>query len=239
MMNASNDPWIQRSDPIERSGTGLDRRRFLGAAAGRFAFAASGLVLPEGLVGEAEAADNHPVRRILDRKDDQRTRRRRDRHHQRRRRPSEQRKDHHLGDLVPTHAGILVYNWRSTPVQTRGLQRDSPYHNWYVPNGWDWAEIPAQDLQRGISTREFPGDYAQLVVQIGTDRVVWFTFDWPFAPDAEILSGGWEYNGWTPVGKVLAQNSSMEFKDSISAPGIKATRINDTNKLVWLLVELT
>ena len=215
------------------------RRYLIRATAGGFALAASGLLLPEWLVEEAEATDNHPAQRILGRKDGQRVRRRHDRHHHQRRRPSERRKDHNLGDLFPTHAGILVYNWRSAPVRTRGLQRDSPYHNWYVPNGWDWGEIPAQDPQRGISTREFPGDYDQLVVQIGTDRVVWFTFDWPVAPDADIYSGGWEYNGWNPVGERLAQNGSMEIKDSISAPGIKATRINDTNRHVWLLVELT
>ena len=55
----------------------------LGAAAGGFALAASGLLLPAWLVEEA-AADNHPVRGVQDRKQQRRDKRRHELEHNRR-----------------------------------------------------------------------------------------------------------------------------------------------------------
>jgi hypothetical protein len=81
-MNGANDPWIHGSDRHPASGAGLDRRRFLSTAAGGFAFAATGLLLPEQLVEET-AADDHPVRRVQGRKDGQRGQRRRRLEHRR------------------------------------------------------------------------------------------------------------------------------------------------------------
>jgi hypothetical protein len=54
---------------------GLNRRSLLGSAAGSFALAASGLLLPDWLIEDA-AADNHPVRGIQGRKDQRRNKRR-------------------------------------------------------------------------------------------------------------------------------------------------------------------
>jgi len=89
------------------------------------------------------------------------------------------------------------------------------------------------------------GNWEVIVVQIGTDRVIWFDFTWPFPPDATIYSGGWEYDGWRPQGEQLAHARDMFINDSISVPGITATRIkddyspSDNNGHVWLQVRLT
>jgi hypothetical protein len=58
------DGMAEREPEVRQAGS---RRWLLGAAAGGFGLAASGLVLPDWLIEEAEA-DNHPVRRIQKRK---------------------------------------------------------------------------------------------------------------------------------------------------------------------------
>ena len=147
--------------------------------------------------------------------------------------------DKKSGDIFNTLPGMLVYNERSAPVQLRGLQRQNPHHDWYVPSGWDWAAIPAKVANGDPAVRAFAGNWADIVVQIGTDRVVEFYFDWPISPDANIYSGGWEYNGWNPKGMKLAGDTRMAINASISTAGITATRITDFDGLVWLKVELT
>ncbi len=85
----------------------LGRRILIGGTARGFALAASGLVLPEWLVEEAAAADNHPVRRVQNRKDGQRGRRRRRLERRRLERRREQNRRHHKDKDTP--AGDQVY----------------------------------------------------------------------------------------------------------------------------------
>jgi hypothetical protein len=71
------DDWEDQDGAGERdreAQPAWSRRAVLGAAAGGFALAASGLLLPEWLVEEAEA-DNHPVRRSQGREERKRQKR--------------------------------------------------------------------------------------------------------------------------------------------------------------------
>jgi hypothetical protein len=74
MNTASEGQWQERDDTAEDAPVPRDagsRRRLLSGAAGGLALATSGLLLPDWLVEEAEA-DNHPVRRVQDRKEKKR-----------------------------------------------------------------------------------------------------------------------------------------------------------------------
>lgn len=213
------------------------RRLLLGRVAGGMALAASGLVLPawlaetearEGSLGGARGGRRGKNHRGRDKK----RRRRRDRNDERK--ASEKPR----GDLLPTHPDIYVMNWRSTPVQTRGFDDDQP-PKWHVRDGWDWEAIEAITPEGRYRTRDFASSGETVVVQIGTDRVVWFQFHWPWNPEVIIYSGGWDQNGLTGRASTLVGPTRLAIDDAVSTPGITATRIKDTNNNVRLQVKLT
>lgn len=210
------------ASPERHVPSGTNRRELIRTAADGLVLAAGGLLLPVRLA-ETEAREG-----ALGGVEGER----------RGKRKKRKKKDTKSGDIFYTLPGMIVYNERAEPVQLRGLQRQNPLHNWYVPNGWDWAALPAK-ATGDPAVRTFAGTWADMVVQIGTDRVVEFYFDWPVAPDANLYSGGWEYNGWNPKGTKLGSAVRMPINDSISTAGITATRITDFDGRVWLKVELT
>ena len=226
-MDKDTDAGMDRhgeASPEDRVPAEANRRGLIRAAAGGLVLAASGLLLPET---EARANALGGVEGE-----------RRGTNHRERKRKRKKKEEKKSGDIFYTLPGMIVYNERAEPAQLRGLQRQNPHHDWYVPSGWDWAAIPAK-ATGDPAVRTFAGNWADIVVQIGTDRVVEFYFDWPVAPDATIYSGGWEYNGWNPKGTRLAGAVRMPINDKISTSGITATRITDFNGHVWLRVELS
>lgn len=225
-----NDAEDAHGDPT------MHRRRLLGKAGFGLALAASGLFLPEwlaeteareGALGGAKGGRRGKNRRGRDRK-----RRHGDKNDERKDR------DKPRGDVVPTHPDIYVVNWRSAPVQTRGFDDDQAPH-WHVRDGWDWQAIEAITPDDHYRTRDFASDGETVVVQIGTDRVVWFQFHWPWNPEVLIYSGGWDRDGLTGRGSILVGPTRLAIDDSVSTPGITATRIQDTNSHVRLRVRLT
>jgi hypothetical protein len=244
MSTTSEVLWQEEDDIAEAANEEpvVDRRRLLlSGAAGTLVFAASGLFLPDWLA-EAEAREGALDGAQGGRRGQNHRGRHRKRTHGDRKKKHKNRKP---GDVVPTHPAIVVQNLRTATVQTRGLQRETAYRNWYVPNGWDWDAIPPKIADNNFTIKEFMGGWEEVVVQIGADRVVRFDFSWPFPPSATIYSGGWEWDGWRPQGEQLAHDRDMFINDSISAPGITATRIKDdyspadNNGHVWLQVRLT
>lgn len=212
------------------------RRSLLGAAGG-FALAASGLLLPDRLVEDAEARAG-----ALDgakggrRGNDHKGRHRKRSHGDKK----DKRKDRDKPrGFVPTNVAMNVINNRSVPVNIRGWLADKRTH-WYVPDGWDWEPMPPTTPPQ---LRQFVGhgDFSGMWVQIGTDRVVYFAFTWPIPPYAAIYSGWWDSNGWQPKGQgeILADKDHMFIDESFSAPGITAERVADSADHVWLKVDLT
>ena len=211
------------------------RRGLLGAAGG-FALAASGLVLPDWLAETEARAGAHDGAKGGRRGNDHKGRRRKRSHGANK----AKRKDQDIPPgFVPTNVAMNVINNRQVPVNIRGWLADTRTH-WYVPDGWDWAPMPPSTPPQ---LREFVGrgDFSGIWVQIGTDRVVYFAFSWPIPPYAAIYSGWWDANGWQPKGQgeILADKDHMFIDESFSAPGITATRVADLADHVWLKVELT
>jgi hypothetical protein len=232
--------WDDDEEDGNRS-SAWNRRMLLGAVAGGFALTASGLLLPERLV-DAAKLDHHPVRRIQKRQDQRREKRRnrleRRRHHQ-------QRKQNGRPPGFGTYnMAIFVHNYRSVPVQVQGWQAHATTRSddiWYKRgNDWDWSTIPAIGADGSHSHKEFVGDEKALAVQIGTDRVV---SGWNFLlapPSAEILTGGWSSkHGADRDAERLASSEQFWQGDTISAPGIKITRVDDLDKHLLYSVDLT
>jgi hypothetical protein len=82
MSDERHDVRDEAGDAFSSAAAGRHRRALLGTAAGGLVLAASGLLLPEWLVAEAEAAE-HPVRRIQHRSGQKRSKRRHRREHRR------------------------------------------------------------------------------------------------------------------------------------------------------------
>ena len=157
MSNAQHDHWLDEDDtmesPLEFPPTG-NRRAMLGAAAG-FALAASGLLLPDWHLEEAEAADQHPVRNVQQRKEQRRKKQRNERNrktHGRRDRDAD--KQHGRPDapqLGPHGIKLTVENQTSSDFKIK---------YWYGSVGWSSQEgnLPSQgtfftgteDLHAGI-----------------------------------------------------------------------------------------
>jgi hypothetical protein len=146
-------------------------RRSLLAGAGGFAFAASGLLLPDWLVEEAEA-DNHPVRRIQQRKE----KRRRKGGHKRRTHGDKKDKLRDDESWVPRIA-IAVHNYRNSAVRLQGWQVSDERGcgpdcaAWEMPTVWNWREIPGRTGNQHGHT-EFVSARAHIAVRIGDGHAV-------------------------------------------------------------------
>jgi hypothetical protein len=190
MSTARRDEWEDRGDAMgsePEAPNAWSRRALLGAASG-FGLATSGLLLPEWLVAEAEAADDHPARPIQDRAGQKRSKRRHRREHHREvhRRQDDndanQRQDENDANQDKPRGGvfdddravaIFVHNYRRVPVQVQGWQPNPgplPYH---VPPGWNWSTIPARAADGSHSAKEFIGTAHQhVIVRIDTRWLV-------------------------------------------------------------------
>jgi hypothetical protein len=225
----------------------------LGAVAGGVALAASGLLLPEWLVEDAEAdeeneAGDHPARDVQERKQRKRDKRRHKREHNRRikhRRGKQGRKE--LGDapLGWRDMAIVVHNYWSVPAPVKGWQVHGDDASKYsIPAGWDSSSIPAFDEERDThSTKEFLGHEMDVAVQFSSAAVVRgqnFYFE---TPKAEILSGSWTNNGKSRGTSLLAE-ARVKVNESISGAfqdnrvTIRATRVEDTRKHIVISVDL-
>jgi len=240
MAHREHGNWQERDDEKEHilaERHAMSRRALIGVAGG-FALATSGLLVPDWLIEEADAADQLPVRRVQQRKEQKRHKRG---HHRKRDRAAKKRGS----GKVFRDVAIYVYNNRYyDSVQVQGWVGRFEYNNqmdpYYMPNkDWDWATLSSAGQPIGPTSRAYIGDDEFVAVRIGADRVVtglnhWFTW-----PEAEILSGGWDAKtGWNPVGQSLA-GKKLGVNDSISAGGIKVTRSEDTPGHIVFKVDLT
>jgi hypothetical protein len=159
---------------------GVHRRRLLETAAGGFALAASGLLLPVQLLEEAEARTK-PLRRVQDRTEQRhRKRHHRNRHHHRHR--------HHHGntsdsDRPPTgsigllNVALSIHNLRGTVVAGRVWIAQAGEIIYWTPKG-DWRTIAGNRTDFKEDTRRF--------------------------------TGGWNTNGWNPRGTTLIDTGLAE-----------------------------
>ena len=150
-MNAGREgQWEEQRDAAgsETDPRPSSRRRLLGGAAGGLVLAASGLFVPEWL--EEAEADNLPVRRVQQRKEQKRRKRGHD-HRGRRRAEGKKRGNVELYRDV----AIYVYNTRYYgSVQVQGWVGRSAYNNqmdpYYMPNkDWDWATLSSAGQSSG------------------------------------------------------------------------------------------
>jgi hypothetical protein len=135
----------------------LSRRHLLGAAAGGFALATSGLLVPEWLVDEAEAGE-HPVRRIQGRKEQQRQKR----HHRREnRRQLQRRQDDQKGNHAPG-AFIDGIRWGIySPPGTGAFDIEF------------WAIDPTLDVWVRAASRHVQGEFFVELRTTNTIGVLW------------------------------------------------------------------
>jgi hypothetical protein len=253
MSHGGEIDWIGQYDAAEREPEARQagsRRWLLGAAAGSFALAASGLVLPIWLVEEAEAAE-YPVRRIQRRKDQRRKKRRNELQHRREvQRRQDDEKPRGRDFLELRNVAIYVHNLRPVPVQVQGWQKEQldnhpfPRFGFRQRPGWTWSTIPART---GVpySTKDFVGTSTFVVVQIGTDRVVRGTNSpAPFAPSAEIVTGEWNEDGQGSCEDCLPRGDTLKeghlaVGGTIEAQGIRISRVYDTEDHIVFSVDLT
>jgi hypothetical protein len=173
------------------------RRSLLGAAGG-FALAASGLLLPNWLAEEAEA-DGNPVRRIQQRKDQ---RRRQARHH--RRRSKGHTKGKNKGKCVLCIRGI---EWRVTIGS--GLSCDVQLWS-RAGGGRGWQLVDSQSY--GFDTKEFYTNDTFGILWISQRYYLLATNDFPF-PWVKIGYGGhFGSSGWVD-GTLVTDRYTMHEGD--------------------------
>ncbi len=222
-------------------------RRHLMRTASGLALAASGLLLP-GWLEEAEARPG-----ALDgakggrRGQDHRGR------HKRKDRDHGDRKEPHKGKppgrdiFEPRGVAVFVHNYRSVPVEVQGWRFDhveSPTpqvpisRDYYVvPGSWTWSTIPARAADGSHSVHEYKTNVLKVGVEIGSDRSVLLVNGPVFAPSAFIYTGQWDGHG--PRGAtILAKSDGLGVHQSISADGIKITRVDDLDDYVLFSVDL-
>ncbi|MBL8128712.1 MAG: hypothetical protein U0Z70_13985 [Thermomicrobiales bacterium] len=222
-------------------------RRHLIRAAGGMILAASGLAVPAWLE-EADARRGalggaRGGRRGKDRRG----------RHARKDRDHGERKDKHQGKppgrdiFEPRGVAVFVHNYRSAPVEVQGWRFDHvepptpqvPISRDYyiVPTAWRRSPIPARAADGSHSVMEFKTNVLRVAVEIGPDRVVHFRNDPVFAPEASIITGRWDGHGSTG-GTVLARSDGLGVHQSISADGIKITRVDDLDDYILFSVDL-
>jgi hypothetical protein len=201
---------------------GVHRRRLLETAAGGFALAASGLLLPVQLLEEAEARTK-PLRRVQDRTEQRhRKRHHRNRHHHRHR--------HHHGntsdsDRPPTgsigllNVALSIHNLRGTVVAGRVWIAQAGEIIYWTPKG-DWRTIAG-------NRTDFKEDTRRFTVEINTGHIIEVLNPIIFFPRITIGTGGWNTNGWNPRGTTLIDTGLAEG-ETAKAPGFEVQRLTDT-----------
>lgn len=172
-------------------------RRALFGAAGGFALAASGLLLPEWLDEEAEAADNHPVRGVQQRKAQRRRKQRggRDNHQGHHRRRDDARKPPQFG---PKGIRLKVVNETGDSFAV--------CQHWVGTVGW--YRIRFENLgKKGSTTSTFTNDTEELHAGIlfpgNKEPFVWVENPFAGTPNTTYQSGGtfspFGYSGGTTI----------------------------------------
>lgn len=225
----------------------ITSRRHLIRAASGFALTASGLLLPGWLEEVAARPGSLDGARGGRRGQDQRGRHKRQERDHGERKQKRQDKPRGRDIFEPRGVAVFVHNYRAVPVEVQGWRFDHvesptpqiPYSRDYfvVPGDWEWTTIPARATDGSHSVAEFKTNVLQVGVQIGRDRVVRCTNDPVFPPYASILSGGWDGHG-PNGGTILAKSDAMGVHQSISADGIKITRVNDLDDYILFSVDL-
>lgn len=233
-------------DP-ELSELAATSRRHLIRAAGGLILATSGLAVPAWL----EEADAR--RGALDGARGGRRGKNRRGRHGRKHRDHGEKKDRRQGQAPgrdifdPRGVAVFVHNYRSAPVEVQGWRFD--HHEaptpqvpagrdyFVVPGDWRLAPIPARAADGSHSVKQFMTNVLLVAVEIGTDRVVVFKNDPVFAPAASIVTGKWNGHGSTG-GVVLAKSDGLGVHQSISADGIKITRVDDLPDHILFSVDL-
>ena len=219
-------------------------RRALFSAASGFALAASGLLLPRWLES-AEARDGA----LHGAKGGRRGKNHRGRHKKRTHGDRKSRKNDQRprGSSPTQNIAFTVRNFRPVAVQVQGWEVNQANDAYVVPTDWDWitlAALPAAGPAQP-ATRELVGASFQLVVRIGTNRLVWALNHGPRPfrngelPDVLIGVGGWDAKGWNPRGVVRTESDPLDSGRSISADGIKVTRIDDSATHLRFTIDLT
>jgi hypothetical protein len=218
---------------VEDAGpAGVDRRTLIRAAAGGFALAASGLLLPERLVEETAAAD-HPVRRILERKDGHRARRRRrlERRDQNSRH-DKGNKDAPVGDQIYKDIAFVfeVSGGRSVRVAAHNLfpSRGFLTDRW-VQQGSDGPYAPGSSTRVDMKDRR-----AALVIDKNLwlkaentllpweNPVLWSGYGGSFEPDGEQ-----PFDNGTFVAKSVLSVGSWSYKLERDGYSVQAQRLAD------------
>lgn len=231
------------------------RRCLLGGAATGFVMMASGLLLPASHQ-EADAREGANGGALGGRRGNNRRGRHRQRGHQKRREKKTQEHEQPRGTKNGGNRNVAIHvnNYRTTPVQVQGWQFDgygtSPGigfptpEKYATPSGWTWSPIPARATDGSHSTKSFVctrstdnSDPKMVVVQIGTDHLVWCLNEPFWWPRAEIRTGGWSKEGWAPKGTLL-HSEFMLVRDAFSQDGIKVTRLDDTEEHIVFTVDL-
>lgn len=215
----------------------LNRRALLGTAAGGFALAASGLLLPERLVEEA-AADDHPVWRIQGRKDGQRGQRKRrlERRRERNRRHNRDKNDDTAaGDQIYKGIAFIfeVSGGRSARVSAHSLLPARGYltDRWFQ-SGLDGPYAP------GTSKRV---DFYETTAALWIDKnlwlkaentilpwenpVLWSGYGGSFDPDGEQ-----PFDNGTFVAKSVLGVGNWSYKMERDGYTVQAQRLADDEK---------
>ncbi|MFN8676967.1 MAG: hypothetical protein U0Z70_11380 [Thermomicrobiales bacterium] len=219
-------------------------RRALLCAASGVALAAGGVLVPRG-PGQADAREGA----LHGTKGGRRGKNRRGRHRKRTHgdRKSRQNDQRPRGSGPTQNIAFTVRNFRSVAVQMQGWEPNQANDAYVVPTGWDWttlAALPAAGPAQP-TTKELVGDSYQLIVRIGTNRLVWALNHGPRPfrngelPDVLIGVGGWDAKGWNPRGVARTESDPLDSGRSISADGIKVTRIDDSPTHLRFTIDLT
>ena len=157
----------------------------------------------------------------------------------------EQRKDADAAPQAPQggfrQVAMYVHNYRSVPVRLQAWVYDRDTKNgaiYTVPSDWGWSTLPARAADGSHASRAFVGSSRKVIVQFQTQREENLIYgenpDWGF-PYAAILSDGMTRN--QPFGRRLA-SGSMTVWSSISAEGVKVTRIPDNDDYIQFSIDL-
>lgn len=192
MSNRAQVDWQDQDGASERELEELPvlSRRTLFGATGGFALAASGLLLPDWLVEEAEAADKHPVRGVQQRKEQRRKKQRNERD---RRRKAHRRRDDSTKPpgLGPKGIRLIVVNETDRSF--------SPCSHWAGTIGWyrnKWEDLN----KRGSTGSSFTEDTEELHAGVLVDTLH-VPFVWVENPLAGTPNTTYHYGGsMTPFG---------------------------------------
>jgi hypothetical protein len=189
MNDSATIDWNEQDSMAEREAAARQagsRRALLGAAAGGFALAASGLVLPDWLV--AEAAENHPARRILRRKAQKRKKRRNERARREQQGRQDDGQDKGRGGLLLDGIWFDVTNYRGTVITVEF---------WVEDLNDTWKQESTIQINNGRSDSFLTGE-AEAFLWIGSRYLVYAKNPWVGWVYSEMAKGGSVgRRGWT------------------------------------------